>query len=275
MTTLNVALIDQTLVVAEKIKIASGDIDSVFLAVEFDSSWDEFTNRSASFYTSHDSRPHEPMLIDNQCVVPPEVLANPGILYVGVIGIKADGSAVKTSTYASFRIVQGAQHAYTTVSPELSLYQQYLKATKEETSPIIKAMQADYAEVKAKLADDYAKTKEELETDYAQSKPVLLWENASTTSAFVEQTITVPGLSGYEKIGITFNWNSNAALLQETAIHIFHTGVPRNIGCVALQGSFGSRTFQTSGDSITFRSGYEESFVSNFTMIPVKIYGIK
>ena len=70
MTTLPVTLGDQTLIAMEKVKIASGDIESVFLKVEFDENWAEFTARSASFYTSHDATAQEIMLIDNQCTIP-------------------------------------------------------------------------------------------------------------------------------------------------------------------------------------------------------------
>jgi hypothetical protein len=155
MTMIRVMLNDQSLIAAEKVKIASGDIESVFLSAEFDENWTDFTVRTASFYTSHDSNPIEMLLTGNQCTVPAEVLAKPGTLYVGIVGATTDGSAVKTSTITGFKISQGANHAYTTIAPVLSLYQQFLSAVKAEVDPIVKEakskLEAEYEAIKAKF----------------------------------------------------------------------------------------------------------------------------
>lgn len=168
MTMIRVMLNDQSLIAAEKVKIASGDIESVFLSAEFDENWADFTVRTASFHTSHDSTPIEMLLTDNQCTVPAEVLAKPGTLYVGIVGATADGSAVKTSTITGFKISQGANHAYTTIAPVLSLYQQFLSAVKAEVDPIVKEAkskleakyEAEYEAIKAKFLKpcDFSKT---------------------------------------------------------------------------------------------------------------------
>lgn len=155
MTTLPVTLSDQTLIAMEKVKIASGDIESVFLKAEFDETWADFTARSASFHTSNNPTTHEELLIDNQCTIPADYLAQPGTLYVGIIGVKADGNAVKTSSVIGFKIVQGANHAYTTIKPKLDMYQQFLNAVKAEVDPItqmVKAeLEAEYQSAKAKF----------------------------------------------------------------------------------------------------------------------------
>jgi hypothetical protein len=276
LTTLNVALIDQTLVVAEKIKIASGDIDSVALAVEFDSAWEEFVNRSASFYTSHDSKPIERLLTDNQCIVPPGVLAKPGILYVGVIGVKADGSSVKTSSYASFRIVQGAEHAYTTVSPELNLYQQYLAATKAEVTPILAQAKADLQ----KGFDEFTRIADERMTAHENDSGYdLLWENASPTSTFAQQTITLD-LSEY-----TFLFIEHISSGDMSARNSFIM----RVGCRYNEGYFWSnirhnRGIISNSDGITmsdsfgyssFDASYTDSDLKDKGIVPIAIYGIK
>lgn len=140
MTTLKMATSDQTLIAMEKVKIASGDIESVFLHAEFCEAWDNFINKTASFYTSHDSTPHEVLMIDNQCTIPPEVISKPGTLYVGIVGVSADGTAVKTSCVIGFKISQGAMHSHATIAPELDVFQQYLAAMKAEISPINRHM---------------------------------------------------------------------------------------------------------------------------------------
>lgn len=164
MTKISVVLNDQILVAAEKVKIASGDIESVFLSVEFDPTWDEFINRTVSFHTSHNSAPTEVLLINNQCTVPAEMLEKAGTMYVGVIGAKADGSAVKTSSITSFKIIQGANHSYTTIKPALNLYLQYLAAMNEKLDPALTNMQKEIdaykAEIKAELDAEYEALKE-------------------------------------------------------------------------------------------------------------------
>lgn len=147
MTTLKVATSDQTLIAMEKVKIASGDIESVFLDVEFCEAWGSFINRTASFYTSYDSTVHEILLIDDHCIIPAEVLAKPGTLYVGIVGVSADGSAVKTSAITGFKISQGAVHGYSTIAPELDAFQQYLAAMKAETAPMYHHMLGEVDEL--------------------------------------------------------------------------------------------------------------------------------
>ena len=182
MTTLKVTLNDQVLIAAERVKIASGDINSVALAVEIDDLWDVFPNRTASFYTSHNSTPHEVLLIDNQCIIPPEVLSLPGILYVGIIGVSADGESAKTSSIASFKIIPGAAHSYTTVKPELDLYQQYLKAMMEAVAPaqevLLARLEERITEHEVEISEEYSRFKGAL---VEMIRPVTVWENTETT----------------------------------------------------------------------------------------------
>ena len=140
MTTINLLTHDQSLIAMHRVKIASGDVESVKLCVEFDEVWDIFPNRSASFYNSTDSTVYEAMLVDNECIVPHEVLANAGVLFVAITGASLDGNSIKTTTEAKYRVFQGATRSDLTLAPSKDLFQQYLGAISDGLAPHIKAM---------------------------------------------------------------------------------------------------------------------------------------
>lgn len=264
MTTLKVATADQTLVALEKVKIASGDIESVFLEAEFDSAWDGFINRTASFYTSNDSTPHEVLLIDDKCTIPAEVLANVGTLYVGIIGVSNDGSAVKTSSIVGYTIRQGVAHSYTTVSPELDLYRQYIKATKEELLPVI-------LEFKNKA--------EALKNDlWAAIEPNLLWTNPSPEASFEAQSIPLD-LSQYKRFIVTYKAFSTGSgngdyygtsWCMEKNLPFFLDG-----GAFSSEVSY-KRKYHASDAEFNFQDcTLGSGNASNSHCIPYKIYGFK
>lgn len=138
MTILGTATQDQILIAEEKVKLASGDVNSVKLQVNFDSAWDDFPARTAIFYTSQDSLNREMLLINNECTVPAEVLAEVATLFVGVRGVAADGMAVKTSSFVKYSIIQGAAGGHT-IKPEMDLYRQFLAAMDAKLDPIYQA----------------------------------------------------------------------------------------------------------------------------------------
>ena len=121
-TTINLLTNDQSLIVLQKVKIASGDINSVKVHVDFDSGWDRYTARTATFYTSKDSTVHDVLLTDGEGTVPAEVLTEAGTLHIGVYGDTIDGSARKTSAIVSMKVVQGATSGETTLNPTKDLY---------------------------------------------------------------------------------------------------------------------------------------------------------
>lgn len=127
MTTINLFANDQHLTTGSKPKIASGDMNSVLLHVEFDPIWDKFT-KTAVFFTSNDETVYEMILTDDECTVPHEVLAESGTLFIGIRGICAEDNAIKTSTLVKYRIDDGAPVGDgTTVDPTPDVYQQILK----------------------------------------------------------------------------------------------------------------------------------------------------
>lgn len=266
-TTLKVTLSDQTLIAAEKVRIASGDIDSVRLTVEFDEMWGRFESKTASFYTSHDSTPIEKLLTNNRCVVPTEVLDKPGILYVGIIGVTADGESVKTSSIVSFKITQGANHAYTTLKPTMSLYQQFLAAAKAEVDPVSKAF-------KAEIMADYEAVKNDLNT---LLNGEVLWTNPDSSVGFEAQTIPID-LSDYKKIKIVFRhqasdnsgggYSESEASVKGLSYHHF---------CGAFSGGNTTlaRTFSFGDDGVEFGKAKRSGETDNSYIVPVEIRAYK
>lgn len=265
LTTLNTLTNDQTLIAAEKIKLASGDIDSVFLAVEFDAAWDEFVNRSASFYTSFNSNVEEVLLTDDKCTVPSKMLEQEGTLFIGVIGVSADGKRVKTSTYAKYTLIKGAEHAFTTIKPTLDLYQQYLIAVDEKTAPIITALQANF---------------EKKYTDLLQAMTGdVLWTNPDSSLDFEEQSIAL-NLAEYKRIQIVFkhtirNYDGGGAYFETEASHKnqeYHQTCQR-FGSGGTY--FFARKYEFNDNEVKFYNATSGSDVENHYIVPVEIRAYK
>lgn len=155
MTTIQLMTADQSLIAVGKVKLASGDVDSVQIEVDFDSVWDEFINRTATFHTSKDATVYEMLMIDNKCIIPAEVLAESCTLFIGVRGVPADGSAVKTSSLAKYKVVEGAEPGHTTIKPAMDLYRQYLASINEKIAPELTAMREEFEAIKSDFADVY------------------------------------------------------------------------------------------------------------------------
>lgn len=198
MTTLYLTTSDQHLITAQKVKIASGDINSVQLKATFDSLWDNYPARTAVFYTSNDETKIEVLLKNNACVIPSEVLKESCILYVGIRGVSMDGTKVKTSAIVQHKIVPGVGAGATTIEPTMDLYQQYIAAMNERVDPI-------FGEIKASLAEQQAAHMEEITNLLT---PELLWENETPDEEFAAQTIEMD-LSEFKRISILFLSSDN------------------------------------------------------------------
>lgn len=186
MTEIQLITNDQLLVGVVTPKVASGDINSVILHVDFDSTWDRFTARSATFYTSKDSTVYESLLINNECTIQPEVLTKPGILYIGVRGLTSDGESLKTSAVVKYKIAQGAKTGERTLFPSLDMYQQYLAALREQADPVLQAIKAEAA---------------------SMLEPNTLWENLDTTEEFAAQEIKFD-TTQYKRFDVIFRENT-------------------------------------------------------------------
>ena len=259
MTVLKVATADQTLIAMERVKIGSGDIESVFLNVEFDDVWESFINKSASFFTSHDSTHHEVLLIDDQCIIPAEVLAKPGTLYIGIVGVAADGQAVKTSCIIGFKISQGAMHGYATITPELNMYQQYLKATKEAVSPVLL---------------DFKSKAEVLKNDLWDAiEAHLLWTNPTPEAEFGSQSVPLD-LSEYKRFIVVCRESVNDDSVYDATIT--EKGTKYAIQRCKSSTYELSRQVWAYDDNMLFEDCKASSgTVDNTYITPVKVYGFK
>ena len=126
MTTIKLFANDQQLYVAEPTKLASGDRESVVLVVQFSRHWSDY-EKSAVFFTSADDTVYEVLLSGGQCVIPHEVLATPGYLFIGIRGVNTDVGSVKTSTLIKHKVEKGAPVGTgTSLDPTPDVYQQIL-----------------------------------------------------------------------------------------------------------------------------------------------------
>lgn len=178
---------DQHLIAAQKVRIAKGDINSVLLHVEFDSAWEDFTERKVLF--SNDSvnggDTQEVILIGGECIVPPEPLSKSGIMSISVTGYTSDGTTKKTSTIVKLKVLESLSDATTTVEPTMDLYMQYLAAVNEEVNPIA-------ANMNKKLEANIAEMKGLLQQQMEFMHPVILWENPDTTEEIGDEGLVIP-----------------------------------------------------------------------------------
>lgn len=114
--------------------VACGDQNSVQLEVAFCGAWDGYA-KTAVFYCGHDTSTVYEMVLDtdNCCMIPAEVLASACDLYIGLRGVKGDGS-VLTSEVLSYTVKPGAPGGTETPEdPTPTVYEQIM-AQLEETN---------------------------------------------------------------------------------------------------------------------------------------------
>lgn len=105
-------------------KITSGDINEDVIVFDFCHMWDGF-RKTAVFYRDPSAVYHVLVEDDNTCLVPPEVLADPGDVHFGVFGVKDDRT--RTAEEILLTIKQGAITTATRVSdPTPDIYAQIL-----------------------------------------------------------------------------------------------------------------------------------------------------
>lgn len=138
---LSVACEDQVLSFVETPFITSGDVNEDTVVFEFSSEWEGFT-KTAVFYRN-ESEVFHVLLKDNSCIIPHEVLANPGVLYFGVFGNLDD--RVKTSEIITYTIRRGAVTEATKVSdPTPDIYAQLLTRYEEIMDVKIRADNGEF-----------------------------------------------------------------------------------------------------------------------------------
>jgi hypothetical protein len=128
-TSIHVKCTNQVLSYIETPFIASGDVNEDKIEFEFCPLWDGFT-KTAVFYRNEAEVYHVLLEKDDTCLIPHEVLANPGVMYFGVFGNRDDRT--KTSEIIQYTIKRGAITEATKVSdPTPTIYEQLLKLTED------------------------------------------------------------------------------------------------------------------------------------------------
>ena len=136
----------------EKPVIASGDVNSVQIRVEFCQKWDKYA-KSAVFFADKNPTPIECPMTADACIVPPEVLAESGTFYVGIRGVVADDTtaAVLTTDVVGYRVVNGAPSGVE-IGPTPDVYQQILTGYNKKQNKLAWATDAD---IEAMFAGTY------------------------------------------------------------------------------------------------------------------------
>lgn len=122
MTTIQAVTSGQVLSATIMPKLACNNRNSVQLNVAFDATWDGYA-KSAVFYTSVDPTPYEAVLTNGSCVIPHEVLADRGTLFIFVRGIQSATGAVKSTTPISYKVMPGTPSLVVS-DPSPSVYEQ-------------------------------------------------------------------------------------------------------------------------------------------------------
>lgn len=279
MTTINLLTQGQQLINASKVVIASGDVDSVQLHVEFDSvEWNAYPTRSATFYTSNDATVYEKLLLNDKCVVPFEVLQESGILFIGVRGVSSDGEKVKTSTLVKYKISEGATAGDKTLNPTMDLYQQYLAALKTEASPALQAMAAEIRtmlETEAEtLREEAVATNEAARAMLEALQGTVLWENSDPTKDFPATTIE-QDLSKFKSFRVIFATGNNLTEYEEKTISTKGLLYTLSSDLYGSNSDLYKRDITISDTNIAIGhvGGSNDPF--NNKIIPVKIIGYK
>ncbi len=123
MTTIKARAQDQVLSATLLPKLACNNRKSVRLHVDFDSAWDGYA-KSALFNTSNDSTVYAEVLDSKgECILPHEVLADAGFLFISIQGINSNTSQLKSTTYIQYRVLPGTPSLVVS-APSPSVYEQ-------------------------------------------------------------------------------------------------------------------------------------------------------
>lgn len=104
MSQIQLKAIDQNIVFVDTPRIYSGGVNTDTVIFEFDEVWDGYL-KTAVFYQDINN-PYFAVMADNECIIPHEVIADSGKLYIGVVGVLDD--KVITSEVVMYDLKQGA-----------------------------------------------------------------------------------------------------------------------------------------------------------------------
>lgn len=123
MTNIKIKCVDQVLVIENSPEVSSGNVLTDTVSFSFCPLWNGFT-KVAVFYNDP-SKQYQVMLDENgSAEIPPEVLENQGVLYIGVLGVMED--KIKTSNVIRYRINKGAYTKAVIVNPSPTVFEQIL-----------------------------------------------------------------------------------------------------------------------------------------------------
>lgn len=117
-------VIDQTLTITNIPKIASGGENEIRVDVSFCEMWDGL-GKTAVFYHK-ESQVYSVVMKNDSCVIPREVLAEPGNLHFGIHGV--GGTTVKTTEEVVLKVDKGAITGLNPLEPLPGVYKQVMSA---------------------------------------------------------------------------------------------------------------------------------------------------
>lgn len=126
MTVITLYTADLALYTADHPKVASGNKDSVQALVNFDSKWDGYA-KSGIFHTAKSSKEYESVMTSNRCIVPKEVLAEAGHIFISVRGVSSENGKVKQSAEVRYKVEKGSD-GMMVFEPSPDVYRQLLSA---------------------------------------------------------------------------------------------------------------------------------------------------
>ena len=265
MTTIELFTDDQKLYFTRKVYIASGDVESVQLHIDFCGAWDDFPVRTVTFTNDTTKISKDALMTYNRCIVPFEVLSKPGMLQVSVIANSTDGSKQKTSGMIKYRIDLGAELSDITLTPTMNVYQQFLSAIHDMEDPITQEMKSD---IDKKFAEELEKLSAEVDEMKSTVNGVVLWENPDSSLEFAPQTVEV-NLSEYNRFTILFK---NSPF--DTEYHFTEKGIRHRVSANINTNNI-NRDFIANDGGIVFFIGEFGYDTSNGYLIPCKIKGYK
>ena len=106
MSTIRIKTKDQQLSIYSAPVITSGDADIDYLYVDFDPTWDEFTERYAVFYIDKND-PYQVAIENGQCPLIKAITERVGTFYFGIWARTTSVEKIKTSSILKYEILPG------------------------------------------------------------------------------------------------------------------------------------------------------------------------
>lgn len=171
MERLNIQVDDETLILNNTPLIASGSKNYDAIKFSFDSTWDSFALKTGIFYKNKDTVYSSLLDSDNVCTIPSEVLADEGIMFIGVFGVNDD--VTKTTEAIAFKVTRGAINNNAVPSaPNENIYEQIINLLNDIKSEVasfetdINKQQSDFETAMKKLQSTYETNLNKVESNF-------------------------------------------------------------------------------------------------------------